>query len=188
MHWLQSSSTFPSGTASWLTCCKTGAFVQAINSLATTHCSTLPRSLGGEGAKTLMFLNVADTPESFGESLCSLRWRVTFNGMQVICNICVLRFGSRVNACDIGVARRNIKADDKKQEKWNAIAHNAWFKRSRKWFVCSGALGTSALFRPPLQWCGCSKRYWNGAREGQQEEDKEEYSMAFLYDIGNRIY
>jgi hypothetical protein len=31
--------------------------------------------------------------------------------------MCFLRFGSRVNACDIGVARRNIKADDKKQEK-----------------------------------------------------------------------
>jgi hypothetical protein len=37
--------------------------------------------------------------------------------MRVIRNLCFLRFGSRVNACDIGVARRNIKADDKKQEK-----------------------------------------------------------------------
>jgi hypothetical protein len=42
---------------------------------------------------------------------------VTFIIMRVICNVCVFRFGSRVNACDIGVARRNIKADDKKQEK-----------------------------------------------------------------------
>ncbi|CAN1319086.1 Kinesin-like protein KIN-14C [Linum perenne] len=45
--------------------------------------------LGGE-SKTLMFVNVSPDPSSVGESLCSLK------------------FAARVNACEIGVARRQM--------------------------------------------------------------------------------
>lgn len=46
--------------------------------------------LGGD-AKTLMFVNVGPTAEYAPESLCSMR------------------FAAKVNACEIGVARRNVR-------------------------------------------------------------------------------
>jgi kinesin family member C1 len=47
--------------------------------------------LGGD-AKTLMFVNLAPTAAAAPESLCSLR------------------FASKVNACEIGTARRQVTA------------------------------------------------------------------------------
>lgn len=52
----------------------------------TVACFNQP-CLGGD-SKTLMFVNVAPDPSSTGESLCSLR------------------FAARVNACEIGIPRR----------------------------------------------------------------------------------
>lgn len=52
----------------------------------------LQDSLGGD-SKTLMFVNVAPVPESYNESLCSLR------------------FAEQVNACEIGTAKRSTKID-----------------------------------------------------------------------------
>ena len=53
------------------------------------RCCYVQASLGGD-AKTLMFLNVAPEAAAAQESLCSLR------------------FAAKVNACEIGTARRNF--------------------------------------------------------------------------------
>jgi kinesin family protein C1 len=50
----------------------------------------LQSSLGGD-AKTLMFVNVAPSRDFAPETLCSLR------------------FAAKVNACEIGQAKRNVK-------------------------------------------------------------------------------
>lgn len=51
---------------------------------------TLPPNCAGASSKTLMFVNVSPAAESAQESLCSLR------------------FAAKVNACEIGTARRNL--------------------------------------------------------------------------------
>lgn len=50
----------------------------------------LQSSLGGASSKTLMFVNVAPSVDSAAESLCSLR------------------FAAKVNACEIGTAKRQV--------------------------------------------------------------------------------
>lgn len=52
----------------------------------------LQDSLGGD-SKTLMFVNVSHAPESFNESICSLR------------------FATKVNSCQVGTAQRSAKID-----------------------------------------------------------------------------
>lgn len=54
----------------------------------------LQQCLGGD-AKTLMFVNVAPTLESAQESLCSLR------------------FAAKVNACEIGQAKRQVQVQNR---------------------------------------------------------------------------
>ena len=51
----------------------------------------LQYALGGASSKTLMFVNVSPVPSSYGETLCSLR------------------FAAKVNACEIGTARKQSK-------------------------------------------------------------------------------
>jgi len=57
----------------------------------------LQNSLGGNSSKTMMFVNVSPLPPHMNETLCSLR------------------FATKVNSCDIGVATRKAKIDFKNE-------------------------------------------------------------------------
>jgi len=61
--------------------------MQIVGTCISDCCMFNQPCLGGD-SKTLMFVNVAPDPSSTGESLCSLR------------------FAARVNACEIGIPRR----------------------------------------------------------------------------------
>jgi len=60
-----------------------------LDCMVKSRCRCPQASLGGD-AKTLMFLNIAPEVSAAQESLCSLR------------------FAAKVNACEIGTARRNV--------------------------------------------------------------------------------
>jgi len=57
----------------------------------------LQNSLGGNSSKTMMFVNVSPLPPHMNETLCSLR------------------FATKVNSCDIGVATRKAKIEFKNE-------------------------------------------------------------------------
>lgn len=77
--------------------------------------------LGGD-SKTLMFVNVSPDPSSVSESLCSLR------------------FAARVNACEIGIPRRQANMRSSSESRlsygWVLLQQNKRLKFYSKKMVC----------------------------------------------------
>ncbi len=122
MRWRQSSSTYRLETASSRTCSKTGVLLLLLR--MPPHIVPPPsRSPPPPPQPGRRRREDAHVPQHCGHAgvvwgeLVQLEVLPSIGHVFAMRDVLFCRFGARVNACDIGVARRNVKADDKKQEK-----------------------------------------------------------------------